>query len=168
VPGDVDHLVRQYAGLVRAAVAKVLGRRDADLGDEVVQRVSEALWKQLRAEQVIEHPASYLYRCAVRETVRIVQRELDRREAPIEEASDVSAMTVDPEDALRARQLAEITEQIVGGLHSDRGTAVRAHLAGFSVEEIMQMHGWPYQKARNLIARGLSELRAQLAARGIP
>lgn len=42
-----------------------------------------------------------------------------------------------------------------------------AHLAGFSAEEIMAMHGWPYQKARNLIARGMAELREKLRAEGV-
>ena len=44
---------------------------------------------------------------------------------------------------------------------------MRAHLAGFDVREVMSMNGWPYQKARNLIARGMSELRAALQERGI-
>jgi DNA-directed RNA polymerase specialized sigma24 family protein len=45
--------------------------------------------------------------------------------------------------------------------------AVRAHLAGFDVREVMRMNGWTYQKARNLIARGMAELREALQDRGI-
>ena len=44
---------------------------------------------------------------------------------------------------------------------------MRAHLAGFDVQEIIGMYGWPYQKARNLIARGMADLRAALRRRGI-
>jgi RNA polymerase sigma factor (sigma-70 family) len=163
----LDDLVRRHAGLIRAAVAKVLGRRDEDLGDEVLQRVSESLWKQLKREQVIDHPSSYLYRCAVRETIRLLQRELDRGGVPLEAAAEL-ASDDGPETALAARRVAEATEAVLGELPEDRATAVRAHLAGFSVDEIMAMQGWPYQKARNLVARGVAELRARLNARGIP
>jgi len=31
----------------------------------------------------------------------------------------------------------------------------------------MRMYGWPYQRARNLIARGMGDLRGALGARGI-
>jgi DNA-directed RNA polymerase specialized sigma24 family protein len=49
----------------------------------------------------------------------------------------------------------------------DRARAVKAHLAGFSVEEIMALCGWPYQRARNLIARGMADLRLALRERGM-
>ena len=38
---------------------------------------------------------------------------------------------------------------------------------GFDVREIMTMYGWSYQMARNLIARGMGELRRSLRAKGI-
>ena len=40
-------------------------------------------------------------------------------------------------------------------------------LAGFAVADIMTMHGWSYQKARNLVARGLADLRCALVVKGI-
>jgi len=43
---------------------------------------------------------------------------------------------------------------------------VMAHLAGYEVKEIMAMFEWPYHKARNLIARGMADLRRKLDARG--
>jgi hypothetical protein len=35
------------------------------------------------------------------------------------------------------------------------------------VAAIMPMYGWSYQKARNLIARGMSDLRSELRRRGV-
>jgi RNA polymerase sigma factor (sigma-70 family) len=163
---DLRVLVERYAPLVRGAVAKVLGRRDDGTSDEVVQRVSEALWKQIKREQTIEHPTSYIYRCAVRETVRILQREIDRGEVALEQAQSVEALSTAPDAALDARRLATATEAILAELAPDRAAAVRAHLAGFTVDEIMAANGWNYQKARNLVARGVAELREQLRQRG--
>lgn len=165
--GDADdrltELVRHYRTLIRAVVAKVARRDDPDLQDEIEQRVAEALWKQLRAEQTIHHPASYLYRCAVRETIRELRRQLATDQEPAGEAP-----TGDPGSAAAASELARITDECLAELHPDRAAAARAHLAGFDVEEIMRMHGWTYQRARNLIARGVADLRRRLALRGVP
>ena len=40
------------------------------------------------------------------------------------------------------------------------------HLAGYSREEIAQLMGWSEAKTRNLLYRGLAELREQLGQRG--
>jgi DNA-directed RNA polymerase specialized sigma24 family protein len=165
---DVSVLVECYGRLVRAAVAQVLGRHDDELGDEVLQQVSVALWKQMQAETTIDHPASYLYRCAVRETVRLVRRELARGQVPLGSAAEVIDCSAGPDDALRGARLRDATERVLAGLADERAAAVRAHLAGFDLDEIMRMHGWPHHKARNLIARGMSDLRAGLAAMGLP
>lgn len=160
-------LVARYAKLIRSAAARVLGRRDADLGDDVIQQVSEALWKQIQGEQNIDHPASYIYRCAVRETVRLLRRELAQGHVPLDAAAEQPSRETSPEDAARARELATMTERVLASMAGERAAAVRAHLAGFAVEDVMRMHGWPYHKARNLISRGLADLRAGLRDQGI-
>jgi len=161
-------LITRYGALVRAAVAKVAGRADRDLGDEVLQRVAESLWRQVRAEKEIRHPASYLYRCAVRETVRETLRRLEHDGEPAEPAVEpLGSAAGQPEDEARGRQVEGRVRQILAALHPERSAAARAHLAGFTVEELMAMHGWTYQKARNLIARGMAELRARLSEQGL-
>jgi RNA polymerase sigma factor (sigma-70 family) len=162
---DLETLVERYAALIRSAVGRVAGSRSADIGDDVVQRVTTALWKRLKGEQVIDHPASYIYRCAIREALRELDRLGDALSAPLDE--QLADDAPDPETVLQARQLGATIETCFADLHPERAQAVRAHLAGFAVEEIMEMYAWPYQKARNLISRGMADLRARLAQRGI-
>ena len=162
-------LITRYGSLVRSAVAKVAGRADQDLGDEILQRVAESLWRQVRAEKEILHPASYLYRSAVRETVRETIRMLEHDGEAAEPGTIESAESTagQPETEARGRQVEQRVRQILEALPPERATAARAHLAGFTVEELMQMHGWTYQKARNLIARGMADLRARLTEQGL-
>ncbi len=163
---DLESLVTRYAALIRAAVSRVAGPRSADVGDDVAQRVATALWKRLRSEEAIEHPSTYIYRCAIRETLREVER-LGEVESikPIED--NLVDPGLDPEVRLRGRELETTVEQCLGDLQPERAQAVRAHLAGFDVDEIMELHTWPYQKARNLVARGMADLRELLARRGV-
>jgi DNA-directed RNA polymerase specialized sigma24 family protein len=165
-PDELATLVARYADVIRAAVARVAGRTDADLGDEIVQRVTIALWRRDDREQAIANPASYLYRCAVRETIRELRRVVTGDAAPL--SALPAAPDGDPEAALRARDVAAATEAAIAAMAPDRALALRAHLFGFSVEEIMAAHGWSYQKARNLIARGTADLRTALRERGYP
>ena len=47
----------------------------------------------------------------------------------------------------------------------ERRLAAVRHLAGGSVAELMAETGWSYQKARNLISRGLGDLKRTVSAR---
>jgi RNA polymerase sigma factor (sigma-70 family) len=159
-------LARRYARLIRSAVARVGGAEAARIGDDVEQRVLIQLFRQLAGEQVIHHPASYLYRAAVRETVRVLRGEL-RVEKSREAAAELPRAEPSPERRLASRELREQMAAALATLTADRRRAVRAHLAGFEVAEIMAMNGWTYNRARNLVARGMADLRRALRARGV-
>jgi RNA polymerase sigma factor (sigma-70 family) len=165
----LEELVRQYGRLIQTVVARVGGRGAALVGQDIEQAVVMGLWQQLKREQTIQHPASYVYRAAVRETIRTLQRERAQK-ARSEEGSDPDGAPSpqgDPFAALRAKEQGEAIEGSLEQLAPDRRRAARAHLAGFEVAEIMDMYGWTYQKARNLIARGMADLREALRSRGI-
>lgn len=167
VPERVRTLVERYAGAIRRAVRRVAGPRTATIDDDIQQIVATSLWRQVQREQTIEAPSSYLYRAAIRETVRLVRREVQRCQVPIEIVEAAATSEGNPHDTLVRRQLGVTIEQALGELDDDRQQAVRAHLSGMTVQEIMQVHDWTYQRARNLIARGMADLRAALRARGI-
>jgi len=168
-PVQLDSLVRQYGRLIGSVVRRVTGPAGLLLQGDIEQKVLVALWKQVEHEQRIEHPASYIYRIAVREAVRMLRQEASRRQQPLEEAEGANANTAghDPYQTLDRQETREHIEASLAELASERERAVRAHLAGFSVQEIMEMYAWPYQKARNLIARGMADLREALRRRGI-
>jgi RNA polymerase sigma factor (sigma-70 family) len=167
--GPLEALVRQYGRLVAAVVGRIAGPRADAIQGDVEQQVYLGLWRQVRAEQTIERPASYVYRAAVRETLRALRRERERDEEPLQADGPEPAAPEreDPERRRQANELAREIERCLAGLASEREAAVRAHLGGFGVSEIMAMHGWPYQKARNLVARGIADLRGCLRGKGL-
>jgi DNA-directed RNA polymerase specialized sigma24 family protein len=146
-------------------VARVGGRAVGAIREDVQQEVLIALWRQVESERSIEHPSSYIYRAAVRETVRAVRRERARQSEPLDGVEPVQEGS--PQSLLAAREQAGHVEASLAALLPDRARAVRAHLAGFDVDEIMKLHGWTYQKARNLVARGMADLRESLLKKGV-
>jgi len=160
-----ESLIRDYGRLIASVVARVGGPAVSEVREDVEQEVRLSLWRQLQAEQTIHHPSSYVYATAVRETVRWVKRELARRVAAVPE--ELAATEGDPWRALAAREDQQTFEACLNRLTEDRQRALRAHLAGFDVQETMRMYDWSYQKARNLIARGMADLRGELRNRGL-
>ena len=164
-----DDLVRQYGRLISAVVRKVAGRAGDLVREDVEQKVLVSLWRQIEGEQNIEYPSSYIYRIAVREAVRMMRQETARAQEPLEDgvAEITRDVRADPHDSLARSELQRDIEASLTELTPERQQAVRAHLSGFDVQEIMAMYGWTYQKARNLIARGMADMREALARRGV-
>jgi DNA-directed RNA polymerase specialized sigma24 family protein len=52
-------------------------------------------------------------------------------------------------------------------LPDNRRRAVGLHLEGLTSQEIADLLGWSEPKARNLVYRGLKDVREQLQAEGI-
>jgi RNA polymerase sigma factor (sigma-70 family) len=163
-----EALVPRYARLIAAAVMRVGGRAALVHREDIEQQVLVDIWRHLEREQNIVHPSSYIYKAAVRETVRHLRRERARAADPLE--ADGASHNVPgggPFAAAASQEKAAHIEASIRELAPDRERAVRAHLMGFDVREIMTMYGWTYQRARNLIARGLGELRRSLRLKGV-
>jgi RNA polymerase sigma factor (sigma-70 family) len=163
-----EALVRQYGRLITAVVARVGGARVAAAREDVAQEVLLALWKRLEREQTLEVGSSYVYKAAVRETVRALQRERSKLLETLDENNAPPNSTPNgPFEHLAESERGAQIESCLASLPLDRARAVRAHLRGFEIREIMGLYGWPYQKARNLVARGLTDLRRLLRERGV-
>jgi RNA polymerase sigma factor (sigma-70 family) len=165
----MEDLVRQYGRLIAAMVRRVGRHAPEHLREDIQQRVLIALWKQLRRDQPIEHPTTYIYRTAVRETLRVMRQEAACAQEPIETdgPAGLRAEQGDPYTALDRKEKLEHIRSAIEAIAPERRLAVWAHLSGFGVAEIMARYGWPYQKARNLVARGMADLRRILQENGL-
>ena len=165
----MEDLVRQYGKLIAAMVRRVGRSAPTAMREDIQQRVLIALWKQLRCNHAIEHPTTYIYRTAVRETVRVMREEAARAQDPIEDQTPdpLHAHRGDPHAELVRKEKMSRIRSAIAEIAPERRLAVRDHLSGFGVTEIMERRGWSYQKARNLIARGMADLRRILMENGL-
>jgi RNA polymerase sigma factor (sigma-70 family) len=157
-----EQLVRDYAGLIRRVIARVSGRPylTDQLQDDITQDVFIALWKRLKREQPIEDPASYIFRVARREAIRALMREASRRSQPLaDDHAEWPSPRASPLATLEARELGRAVEAALEQLPADRRRAARAHLIGLDAGEISALTGWSYNRVRNLVSRGMLDLR---------
>ena len=161
---ELQLIARKYSRLIRSAVARVAGPSTDLVAEDVEQEVLFSMWRAMPGEQMPTHPSSYLYRAAIRETVRVL-KEL-RKTSPIEEGANTAGVSPDPDDLAEAAELGRAIQVSLSEISKDRRRAATAHLAGYDVREIMAMFDWTYNKARNLIVRGMKDLRGKLKERG--
>jgi RNA polymerase sigma factor (sigma-70 family) len=180
LPTDPDPLsVAIEAALTHfAALVRQVGRRhrlsEGDL-DDLMQDVRIRLWRAHEgdpdaSEQIRAAPASYVYRTAVTAVLDLFRRRRARHEddmAPLEQGDRRAAAGEGPDGALAARELAACVARAIDALPASRRPVVRMYLAGHAKEEIASLMGWSEAKTRNLLYRGLAELRERLLRMGI-
>jgi RNA polymerase sigma-70 factor (ECF subfamily) len=143
------------------------GLRDGDI-DELMQETRVRLWKALgTAEKIEAVPASYVYQTAATAAVDLIrQRRRSDRHLPVHELADRLEASDDPGTQAERTELRDRIWLAVGGLAAERRVAVRAYLNGYNHSEIAGMAGWTEAKARNLLYRGLAQLRERLGPSG--
>lgn len=150
------------------SVGRRKGLRGAEL-DELEQDVRVRLWRSLEEGERIERASSsYVYRAAMSAAVDLIRRRRDRLEDPIE-ADDEPGTPVHPiargrpDTEFEQRELGESIDRAVNELAEPRDVIVRLYLSGYDRSEIADMFGWTEPKVRNLLYRGLADLRTALA-----
>lgn len=167
-------LLEGYDRLIRGIVGRVgrrlgLTRDNFLVREDIEQEVRLDLWKQVARGQQIDFPATYIYKATLRETLRALRRNAAREMVSLDSDSSAAEALLDPVDPFHALAAKEQFREIILGIRClapDRQCAVRAHLTGFGFHEIMSLYGWSYQRTRNLISRGMADLRKSLNDNG--
>lgn len=166
----LESAVANYAGMVRR-VAWRHRLSDADV-DEVMQEVRIRLWRARDdSEQIAAVGASYVYRVARSAAVDLIRRRRSARadvSAPLQDvAAEIVSRTPGPDADAASSELFARVAAAIEKIPASRRPVVRMHLAGYPREEIGALLGWSEAKTRNLLYRGLADLRSRLGDMGI-
>ncbi len=166
----LDAVVARFATRVR-----VIGIQHSLTGsdvDDLIQEVRVRLWKALESgEKILAAPASYIHRTAVSAALDVLRRRRARRETParLSRPSGVALLGESPgaDAPLENEELQRQIGAAVDGLIPARRAVVKMYLAGYDRLEIADLLGWTEPKTRNLLYRGLADLRERLTEMGI-
>ena len=166
----LESVLTRYSGVLRTVGARYR-LPSADL-DELTQEVRVRLWGALGTNERIDAVSpSYLYRAATTAAIDIVRRRRAARGESIDLVDDaeVSARraSATPERDASLAELGQQVEEALQSIPASRRAVVRMYLAGYGTTEIGELLGWTEAKARNLVYRGLADLRLRLRAMGI-
>jgi RNA polymerase sigma factor (sigma-70 family) len=159
----LERLLYRYAALVRQAACRH-GLSASDV-DEVFQDVRIRLWRALATdEKIAQTPASYVYRTAMSAALDLIRRRRARsvREiGPVRDSTPASPAEW-PGAAVEESELLRTISLGIQVLNRPRRVVVRLYLAGYHRHEIAERLGWTEAKTRNLLYRGLADLRDRL------
>ena len=166
----LDALMARYRELVRRVASRY--RLSDELLDETLQEMRIRLWRAFpNSRQLDAAGAGYVYRSAVTAALVVLRRRRAKRESGVpltpEIHDTVAARAPSAIESIEESELAGELARAIGELAPARQAAVRLHLTGYHRDEIAGLLGWSEAKTRNLLYRGLDDLRALLTARGI-
>jgi RNA polymerase sigma factor (sigma-70 family) len=166
----LESIMTRYSGVLRTVGARYR-LPSADL-DELAQEVRVRLWGALSSDERIDAVSpSYLYRAATTAAIDIVRRRRSSRGDSLDMVDDAELSQrrapPTPERDMSLRELGEQVEEALQSITASRRPVVRMYLAGYGTTEIGELLGWTEAKARNLVYRGLADLRVRLKAMGI-
>ncbi len=182
IEAQLEQLLTTYGQFLRGSLRQMMPRSLHIPIEELEQEVRIRLWRALESETQIVSPASYLYRIAATATLDAVRRAKTRRheltQSEVLQVSDdgeehvadrrhVAISTDDPAAALDRSRLRDQIERARATLAPARRVAVGLHIQGCNAGEIAKVLGWTEPKARNLLYRGLNDLRTALVKEGV-
>jgi RNA polymerase sigma-70 factor (ECF subfamily) len=168
----IEGLVARFGMLLGAL--RVRYRLSPAEADELAQDLRIRLWHALEARPGEPPSTAYVKQAATSAALDLLRR---RRRARVDAAVEPSAAPRrtpvamgrlgTPELDVEADERATLVWREVERLDPPRDLAVRLYLAGYDRFEVARLAGWTEAKARNLIYRGLADLRARLEGLGI-
>lgn len=164
----LERVLAEFTGLVRR-VGRKYRLSDADL-DDVMQEVRIRLWRAGGGERTEPLSASYVYRTSMSAAIDLLRRRRARgadRTVGLDSVEEPAAEAADPSRRVEESELAAQLDRALEAIAPTRRPVVRMYLAGHSSEEIAALMGWSEAKARNLVYRGMADLRERLLEMGI-
>lgn len=163
----LDQLLEKFDALARQ-VARTRGL-DATEVDDVVQDVRVRLWKaHPTGENLATVTASYFVRVVTSAVVDHLRRKRRHAQASLDAEQTAAAMAdtlqLAPTDQSERDALASTLRRALDALAPNRRVLVLLHLEGYTREDMSSMTGWSESKVRNLLHRGLDDLREALSA----
>jgi RNA polymerase sigma factor (sigma-70 family) len=176
--GRFDQLVKEFGLYLRNTIASICPKNLGIQIDDIEQEARIRLWKALEKDVEIRDHASYIYRIAFTTTIDAIRRVKSRKEEQLttsedstEDSKEPIEIVVDqrlsPHEKTENKQILAQVEKILATMDENRTSAIRLYLQGMTSFEIAAVLGWSEPKARNLLYRGLKDLRAGLKAAGI-
>jgi RNA polymerase sigma factor (sigma-70 family) len=179
VEARLDAILKEFGGLLRRAIAARCPKNMGLQIDDIVQEACLRLWRVLSSGREIHDFPSYLHRVAATVTIDAVRRVKGRHEEQMSwevahngeidegpaQAEPIDA-SVAPEVVLERKRLMSLVNDTLARLPANRRRAVGLYLQGWNSQDIAELMGWSEAKARNLVYRGLGDLRGRLRDQG--
>jgi RNA polymerase sigma factor (sigma-70 family) len=159
---EFEDLLNRFANFIRIHILKFNLYKYGLDPDDISQEVRLKIWKLLHSEKNITNYASYIKKI-VNSSVIDQLRKLRREEGVYSHEKQVAENELAYSlEMSRFRSLEEIVGKAVESLIESRRQVVKLYLLNLSIQEIASYLNWSVDKTRNLLYRGLADLKKVL------
>jgi RNA polymerase sigma-70 factor (ECF subfamily) len=164
----VDELRGRLLRAVRQCCPAWLAGIAEDICQEALIKVVKVLEREGERPEALS--PSYVRKAAYHATIDAIRAQRQRRTREVElEGADVvdRAGPVTAERRVASREVGHGIRECLATLTRPRRLAVILHLHGHTLAESSRIMGWRETRTTNLVYRGLKDLRACLAGKGL-
>ncbi len=159
-------IIERFSSSIAAHIQKFNPQKDGIDPEDISQEVSIKIWNLLKNKKKIKNVSSYIMR-VVNSTI-IDQIRASRRQARLQERIKVfDGEPILAENNYQEEKYKHIIWQAIESLKSPQQRVVRLFLLDMSIEEIAIFLNWSQDKTRNLLYRGLADLKKILKNEGV-
>jgi len=162
-------LLDRFYSLIKIHIIKFNPQRFGLDPDDISQEIRIKIWRLLHSEKNIKNYSSYIKKIvnsSVIDLLRKCKRDegvvFSEKQKRISEVKGIYPATIPLDEVLRER-----VAEAVNSLIESRRNVVRLHLLEMTIEEISAFYGWSMNKTRNLLYRGLADLKRALKSKEI-
>jgi len=166
---EFEAIINRFSQFVKIQIQKFNVQKSGIDPDDVLQEVKIKIWKILEDEKKINNYASYIRKIidsSIIDQLRKLKREkgifIHEKQKWISEQKTNYSTDVSSETNAK-----EIIGEAVNSLIESRRVVVKLFLLNMTIEEIATFLKWSKDKTRNLLYRGLSDLKKRLREKGI-
>lgn len=164
-----EDLIKNFSNYIRMNIQKFHPQKNGLDPDDIFQEVKIKLWKILNDEKRIGNYSSYIKKIVDSTVIDHIRK--CRREQGIfllEKQKKISETKRRYEDEKpQSRPLYDKIGEVVDSLIESRKKVVKLYLLNMTIEEISILLNWSKDKTRNLLYRGLADLKRKLRKTGI-
>jgi RNA polymerase sigma factor (sigma-70 family) len=161
---EFEQLMARFTQFIRSLVQKYNLHKYGIDPDDICQDVRIKLWKLLCGEKNVINYPSYI-RKIVNSSVIDQLRKIRKEEAIYSQEKQRQVAEQEQiygSDLARYKTMEDIIGRAVNSLIESRRQAVKLYLLNLSVQEISDYLNWTVDKTRNLLYRGLADLKRAL------
>lgn len=170
---QAEEIITKFAKLIKKVIIETSPRIEPEEMEDIEQEILIKIWQEFKkSEKKIRQPFSYIWRVAYTTTSRMMQKYSKQRNvtvSPEEAEGEIAHMQENNpvENEFSRVQLMGILETSIDSLVASRGRVLKLYLMGMKSEEIAEFLGWTDNKVRNLLYRGIQDLKEKLGSCGI-
>lgn len=158
---ELRQILDRFSSLIRIHIIKFNPQRFGIDPDDISQEIRIKIWRLLQHEKNIRYYSSYIKKIVNSSAIDLLRKR--KRDEGIIFAEKQMRISESKKDYPAAfpfdEELRDTVARAVESLIESRRKVVRLHLLDMTIEEISSFYNWSSNKTRNLLYRGLADLK---------